>query len=342
MKEELITHNGGFDHYYFVEPGSDYGKIMWQDIGLLNNATLIPNPIHSENLLLRFFHHAHFSFAVNKRINLPFKSIWRNLYSLSKIDFKEDKKYCVIYTDISACRTDVRYLEMLSKKNNIVMIMVMANVVDSKEKILKQRFRFFKYIISWDRSDVEKYGMVYHPNYYSQISMPSKSTADSDCFFIGSSKGRLGILQEIHRRVTAAGGKADFYITDVEKKDQTEKGIHYNQRLPYSAVLANDMATNCIIEVIAGNQVGQTLRAEEAIIGNKKLLTNNIFMKENPYYKTGFIRVFTELSDEDINFIMRKEEVDYDYKDDYSPILLIDHINALEELTLENNLPYET
>jgi hypothetical protein len=161
--------------------------------------------------------------------------------------------------------------------------------------------------------------------------MPPKGSTESDCFFIGSSKGRLEVLQEIHRRVTAAGGKAEFYITNVDKKDQIEPGIHYNKRLPYSVVLANDMASNCIVEVIAGNQVGQTLRAEEAIIGNKKLLTNNVYMKENPYYKSGFIRIFSEICDEDIDFIMRKEDVEYNYQDDYSPILLIDHINALEE-----------
>ena len=331
MKEELITHDGGFDHYYFVEPGSDYGEIMWRDIGLLDKATLLPTPIHSSNRLLQFLHHAHFSFAINKKIDLPFQSIWTKQYALSHMEFEENKKYCVIYTDISACRTHVRYLEKLSQKKNIVMVMVMANVVDSKEKLLKQRFGYFKYVFSWDKADVEKYGMIYHSTYYSRITMPSKGELESDCFFIGSSKGRLKVLQEIHKRVTEAGGKAEFYITNVDKRDQTEPGIHYNRRLPYSAVLANDMASNCIIEVIAGNQVGQTLRAEEAIIGNKKLLTNNVCMKDNPYYKTGFIRIFKEISDTDVEFIMRKEEVEYNYQDDYSPIMLIDHINSLEE-----------
>ena len=331
MKEELITHDGGFDRYYFVEPGSDYGEIMWRDIGLLDKATLLPTPIHSSNPLIQFLHHAHFSFAVNKKVGLPFQTLWAKQYALSHIQFDDQKKYCVIYTDISACRVDTHYLEKLSQKKNIVMVMVMANVVASKEKLLKQRFKYFKYVLSWDRADAEKYGMVYHPAYYSRIAMPSKRTLESDCFFIGSSKGRLEILHEIHKRVTAAGGKAEFYITNVEKKDQTEPGIHYNHRLPYTTVLAKDMASNCIVEVIAANQVGQTLRAEEAIIGNKKLLTNNVHMKESPYYKSGFIRVFTEISDEDIDFIVRKENVEYNYQDDYSPILLIDHINALEE-----------
>jgi len=173
--------------------------------------------------------------------------------------------------------------------------------------------------------------MIHHTTYYSRIEMPDRSADASDCFFIGSSKGRLEILQELHRRVTAMGGKAEFYITEVEKKAQTEPGIHYNKRLPYQTVLAHDMAANCIVEVIAGNQVGQTLRAEEAIIGNRKLLTNNQAMKDNPYYHTGYIRIFDTLGDEDIHFIMKKEKVDYHYQDDYSPILLIDHINALEE-----------
>ena len=304
---------------------------MWRDIGLLENATLFPTPMLSSNPLLQFLHHAHFSFAINNKVNLPFQALWAKQYALSNIQFNEHKKYCLIYTDISACRTDTYYLEKLSQKKNIVMVMVMANVVASKEKLLKQRFKYFKYVFSWDKADVEKYGMVYHPPCYSRITMPSNRKMDSDCFFIGSSKGRLEVLKEIHKRVIAAGGKAEFYITNVDKKDQTEPGIHYNCRLPYSTVLAKDMASNCIIEVIAGNQVGQTLRAEEAIIGNKKLLTNNVYMKDNPYYKTGYIRVFTDICDADIAFILQKEDVDYNYQDDYSPILLIDHINSLED-----------
>ena len=331
MKEELITHNGGFDHYYFVEPGSDYGEIMWRDIGLLDDATLLSNPIRSRNPITQFLHHAHFSFAINRMVGLPFQNAWKKKYALSHVVFDPGKKYCVIFTDISACRTDTRYLDELCRKDNIVMVMVMANVVARKEKLLKKRFRYFKYVLSWDKADVEKYGMIYHPTYYSHIKMPPVKETISDCFFVGSSRGRLWILQEIHKRVTARGGKAEFYITEVDKKSQTEPGIHYNKRLSYESVLYQDMATNCIIEVIASNQVGQTLRAEEAIIGNKKLLTNNVYMKQNPYYKTGFIRVFDKLSDEDIDFIMRKEDVEYNYQDDYSPILLIDHINALVE-----------
>ena len=96
------------------------------------------------------------------------------------------------------------------------------------------------------------------------------------------------------------------------------------------------MNANCIIEVLSGSQVGQTLRAEEAIIGNKKLLTNNIHMKYNPYYGTGYVRIFKEIQDGDIRFIMEREDVDYQYRDDYSPILLIDNINMMEEEKLGN------
>ena len=334
MKEELITHDGGFEHYYFVEPGSDYGRIMWRDIGLLDKATLLPTPIHSENRLLQFLHHAHFSFAVNGKVSLPFQGIWKNQYALSHVEFKEDKKYCVIYTDISACRTDVRYLASLHARPNVVMIMVMANVVASKEKLLKARFKCFDRIFSWDRGDVARYGMLYYAPCYSRIDMPKEEGEGSDCFFIGSAKGRLGILQRLHKMVGEAGGKAEFYITGVKKAEQTEPDIHYNRRLPYKTVLARDMASNCIIEVIAGNQVGQTLRAEEAIIGNKKLLTNSQEMKDNPYYKTGFIRVFSEPTPEDIAFIMTKTDVDYHYADDYSPIKLIDRINETEEAAM--------
>ena len=336
MKEGLIRHDGGFDRYYFVEPGSDYGEIMWRDIGLLEKAELLPNPVFSKNKFLRLMHHLHFSFAINNRVSLPFQGMWKNAYALSHVKFEEGKKYCVIYTDISACRTDCGYLRSLKNMENTVMVMAMANVVRSKEKLLDKRFPYFDYIFSWDKRDVEKYGMIYHPSYYSRIRMPVSSGYSADCFFIGNAKGRLKVLSEIYKKVTEAGGKADFYITGVRKKERTEKGIHYNQKLPYSKVLEKNMNANCIIEVLSGSQVGQTLRAEEAIIGNKKLLTNNIHMKDNPYYWTGYVRIFKEIQDGDIRFIMEREDVDYQYRDDYSPILLIDNINMMEEEKLGN------
>ena len=43
--------------------------------------------------------------------------------NVNKSLFDDQKKYCVIYTDISACRTDTRYLERMSKKKNTVKLM---------------------------------------------------------------------------------------------------------------------------------------------------------------------------------------------------------------------------
>ena len=146
MKEGLIRHDGGFDRYYFVEPGSDYGEIMWRDIGLLEKAELLPNPVFSKNKFLRLMHHLHFSFAINNRVSLPFQGMWKNAYALSHVKFEEGKKYCVIYTDISACRTDCGYLRSLKNMENTVMVMAMANVVRSKEKLLDKRFPYFDYI----------------------------------------------------------------------------------------------------------------------------------------------------------------------------------------------------
>ena len=123
MKEGLIRHDGGFDRYYFVEPGSDYGEIMWRDIGLLEKAELLPNPVFSKNKFLRLMHHLHFSFAINNRVSLPFQGMWKNAYALSHVKFEEGKKYCVIYTDISACRTDCGYLRSLKNMENTVMVM---------------------------------------------------------------------------------------------------------------------------------------------------------------------------------------------------------------------------
>ena len=72
MKEELLKNKELFDQYILVAPGSDYGNIMWQDIGLLDKAIMLENPLKSNNKLIRLIHHVHFS-SITVSINMEKK-----------------------------------------------------------------------------------------------------------------------------------------------------------------------------------------------------------------------------------------------------------------------------
>ena len=335
-KEELIINEVSkslqiegkqkFDEYILVSPGSDYGYAMWRDIDELENGIVLDKVIVPRNKILNLIHHIHFSFVINSRVHLPCQHLWKNAYTIKKINFECEKRYCVLYTDVSAGRTDKKFLSELKEEKNISLILVMVNTMARRSKIVGNRFRYFDYIFSFDKCDCDKYGFIYHPTNYSALLL-TKNNIKNDAFYVGVSKGRQAILEEIFSKLEQAGAKCSFYISGV--KNKRIKGIHYNEWLPYAEVLKQISDTNCIVEVMEGNQAGVTLRAMEAICYNKRLLTNNPSIKNSPFYNTGYIQVFNNLSDIDTDFVKDRSEVDYKYNNEFSPIHLLEHINQV-------------
>lgn len=330
MKEKLCMDNKQFfDEYILVAPGSDYGRAMWSDIALLDNGKILGNALKPVNKFLSVLHHMHFSFVINRRIKLPFQHVWKHLYSVEGITFDEKKRYCIIYTDVSAARTDHKYLKNLSNQSNITMVLVMVNTMARRDFLLKERIPLFSMIFSFDEEDSREYGFIYHPTNYSMMEISHNKEIRADAFFVGVSKGRASTLASIYLKLIHAGAKAEFFIADVKKGETRYKGIHYNKWLTYQDVLQKISECNCVVEVMDGNQKGVTLRTMEAICYNKKLLTNNQLMKQSKYYKSGNIQVFSSLDNIDVEFIKDRGPVNYGYDGEFSPIHLLEHINQI-------------
>ena len=196
-----------------------------------------------------------------------------------------------------------------------------------KKKLLEARLKCFDMIFSFDKADCENNGFIYHPTNYSTACINRNIKVTNDAFYVGVSKGRQNALEKIYSKLTAAGVACSFYIVGVKKKNIS--GIHYNQWLSYKQVLEEIEKANCIIEVMEGMQQGVTLRTMEAICYNKKLLTNNKSIKELSFYESGNIMVFDSIDEIDPEFLRNRENVNYGYNNEFSPIHLIEHINQI-------------
>lgn len=328
-----LGENRFFDTYILVAPGSDYGKAMWQDIERLDCGILLENVLRPCGRVVSFFHHFHFSFSINRKVQLPFQQIWQKFYALEQVNFESEKRYCVIFTDISAARTDLKYLKKLSRQRNITMVLMMVNTMARRGTLIEKRLPYFVHVFSFDQKDVEKYGFHYHPTNYSNVKLDTCEKITTDAFFVGVSKGRAETLAKIFVRFKEAGLKSDFYISGVSRHEKRIQGIHYNEWLSYASVLKHIQQCKCIVEVMDGNQQGLTLRAMEAVCYNKRLLTNNQAIKESKYYKSGNIQVFDCPEDIDPDFINCADPVDYKYEGEFSPVYLLKHINKIVEET---------
>ena len=326
MKEELLKNKELFDQYILVAPGRDYGNIMWQDIGLLDKAIMLENPLKSNNKLIRLIHHVHFSFLINNRVQLPCQSIWKRKYSFSDVNFELKKKYCIIFTDVSACRVDYKTLSDLQKKSNVTMVLTLVNTMFRRGNVIKNRLSCFDLVYTFDKRDADKFNFIYHQNFYSPQKLFPEGRK-TDAFYVGVSKGRSAKLNSIYEKIIQNSGKAEFYISGVNRKEMIQPGIHYNKWISYSDTLKYIAETGCIVEVMDGEQEGVTLRTMEAICYNKKLLTNNSSVRNLPFYKSGNIQVFKEINEIDVEFIKDNRVVEYKYSDEFSPVHLIDEIN---------------
>lgn len=334
MKEELLKNKQYFDKYYFIAPGSDYGNIMWKDIAYLDKAEIFENNLKKCGTLLKYIHHIHFSFQLNRYFEIPFKSIWKNQYSINPRRLSNEEEKCIIYTDISACRTDQKFIKTLSKKKKATLVLILVNTVKSKKNMLKNRIRYFDQIYTFDYSDSLKYNFYYYPTNYSKILL-EENDIESDAFFVGVSKNREELLHEIYNRLIQHNCKADFNIMAVKKTARKYPDINYHKWINYNEVLEKISKTNCIIEVVEECQTGMTLRTMEAICYDKKLITNNKSVKESLFYQTGNILVFESVDDIDIKFLKNTNQVKYNYNDEFSPIHFIDYINEIK--IMDNN-----
>ena len=104
--------------------------------------------------------------------------------------------------------------------------------------------------------------------------------------------------------------------------------IHYfsDEWIPYEKVLAGVLNSNVVLEILQSGQNGPSLRYYEAICYNKKLITTNRRAMDLPYYNPQYIKSISGPEDIDIEWIKKKENVDFGYRGDFSPIHLIEAI----------------
>ena len=133
-------------------------------------------------------------------------------------------------------------------------------------------------------------------------------------------------MKKFIRKLEKNNIKCRFRITNVHHNEKEYEGIIYNEFIEYSQILEEIQEYDCILEIVQPGQVGVTLRYYEAVVYNKKLITNNQFVKTLPFYDSRFMFVYDDIEDIDVEWIKSKVRVDYNYSNEFSPVKLIEDI----------------
>lgn len=261
---------------------------------------------------------------VNRFINMPFKHKWYD-YESPNVEFEQ----VLVVANGYLCG----WMPLLKecKRKHIPITAFILDAIDTSSPTLTISKSiifsgFFDNIYSFDQKDCLKYGFKHSGYcYYSKIPVLVQETKN-DLYFIGGLKGgRQNLLEAVYDYLKSTS--VIFYFDLFGKSNLNGDSIHHLVSwISYSDVVRKVNESNCILEVVQGGQHGPTLRYFEAVVYNKKLLTNNPEIVNFPYYNPSFMKVFSSKQDIDVDWIKERSNIDYHYKGDFSPNNLIDKI----------------
>ena len=309
---------------------------LLDDLHNRDDVVLFETGYRDTNILGRGLRKVHLSRKVNDIIQLPQKRVWYRRIPSSLFQSNYIDKILIIdgalnYID----RYELKYIKTSHKNAKMFLLLINALDADSPSvNGIKDFILEFPWdeILTFDPKDAQKYGMTYRGFcYYSYHAIDNCiNTKPSDICFTGGLKGgRDSLILDSYHYLTQKGVTCDYRImTYTRQPSPSESGITFysNGWRPYTEVLSMVYNSNCIMEILQKGQSGASLRYFEAVCYNKKLLTNNKNIVDFPYYNPLYMRFFSSLLDIDINWILSKDSVDYEYKGDFSPNTLIDNL----------------
>lgn len=321
-------------NYLMVWPYGWFDRYMYRDL-LFNeqvSSFYVNKPLKSN--WINFLRRVHFSYRINRIIDLPGKTYWyRQL--LSNIN----KETCVIFNTgtLSVIGWDLLKKVKAKAAKMVLLIVDSIHAHSAHIKMALPKILNFPWdiVFSYDQNDCKEFGFYYlGTSYYSAMPEITPSLHDSDIYFVGRDKaGRNSKIIDIQKKLVSLGVKCNFNLVGPKNSFDSKiieriPGLSLSHvDIPYENVVADIKSSNCILEVVQDGQMMQTIRYFEAVCYNKKLLTNNIGLYNLPFYNPKYMKYFSSFEDIDFEWIKKKEDIDYGYKNEFSPVKILDMIN---------------
>lgn len=164
-----------------------------------------------------------------------------------------------------------------------------------------------KLCFSFDHNDCDNFNFIYYNQYINQDKslLPKAKIINNDFYFIGMDKGRREIVENLVNKLKEINPEFRFSINiKREPKNKLEKylsNLFYNKHvthIPYHKNLEYISSSNVVIDIVKNGQTGITLKALEALIYGKKLITNNSMITNYDFYNDKQIYILNEQDDE--------------------------------------------
>lgn len=323
-----------YNYVVFEDNTNPFYKTTLGDLYSLENVKVFCPIFDDKPAIVQELFRFHVSERVLKRVRLPFKSFWNR--HIFKDSFNNDKPICFLFSSSLYKLRWTGYFEYLRKNYKGCKFVYYCRDLFDWYFTRYYKFDFaylkntFDLILTYDILDSIKYDLVFYPDFESMV-IDGQENNDSvnQVLFIGSARNRLRLILDVYQYLTINNIKCDFYITGVPKEDRIESsGLCFADKwLPYSTVIDRTKHSSCILEIVQNHSAGYSARAMKAIGYNKKLISNAIAIRHTRFYDGKNIQYIDKPSDIDINCLLNNSIPNYGYRDEFSPVSLINFVD---------------
>jgi hypothetical protein len=333
------------DKFKLVVFGSDWDVYQVAFRDLIDNPHIYYIPTFRPKGLRGFLQRIQFNPRLNSIFPMPFKDFW-NSYYINEVD-KTHPLCFLILENWLRLETGIRLLPYIKHRYPTSVIVCFAQ--DLLETIVDQYSNapidveyiknYTDLFISYDPADASKYNIAFHPTVYSPVNLNcGVRKIRYDLFFLGRDKGRLDKLVAICEEARRRNLICKFILLDVPNERRIEsEGITYiDKELSYNESLQCCLESRCIVEILQDKAFSPTFRVWEAIAMNRRLLTNNVSLKDTNVYDERYISFFHDVTD--INWSFVKSENAFSatgnpYQETIKPERLVEYIE--QELNIQ-------
>ncbi len=274
---------------------------------------------------------------LNHKKTLALKPLLRPIINKNLLNTIDETTEYLIFLNWSDCALDKQLHYSVKRRNKSckTVFLLTATVKTSMIYISRHNMTLddvkslFDVVATFDPNEANKYGLQFVPLMYNGIE-GSCNQNQYDVFYIGNAKDRLDLIHETYQFLIHNGIRCCFYVSGVDKSEQLYSDIKYNMHLDYNDVVHISAKSKCILEIVEKSQMFSTIRLGEAILLNKKFITNNESIIEDECYSPLYMMCLND-KDNLINFI--NSEIPYEIHPMYDVLTkreLIDYLKSEE------------
>lgn len=330
----------GKDHYIIMIDGSSYlpmYEYMLKDVSGRENVTVVvdmPRTNICKELLLK-----------NKVQKLTGGCLDGLAYEKNRL-FESLEQVCpaaenvyVIFLNAALCYNPYlagtlrRYKKRWENIKYVLFYLDVIGVGVSRNADQLREQGIFDLVYSYDADNAADYGLLPWSTFYSRSAGCEDVLPDYQLYFCcGVTGARISALQACLEQCRQNDVTCKMDLVCNEPAQVLEQYVPMVNLLPagcnlnYAQVLERELSAQCMLEIVQPGRKGLTLRPYEAVVYNRKLLTNCRSILDFPYYDPAFMQYFEKVEDIDWQWVKDRTPVNYNYQGDFSPMLLLEDI----------------